>query len=311
MTMLTGTRWHLSSQLADLEDHGIYIMREVAATFERPALLFSGGKDSCVLLRLAEKAFRPGKFPFPVVHVDTGHNFPEVIEFRDRRVAELGERLVVASVQASIDAGRVADPGPTGSRNRLQSTTLLDAIAEHQFDCLIGGARRDEDKARAKERVLSFRDAFGQWEPRNQRPELWRLYNGRVRTGEHVRAFPISDWTELDVWRYIAADGVELPSLYYSHKREVVERQGMLVATGPWTPPGPDEEPVPRDGALPHGRRHDVHRRGAVRGRHARGDRRRDGGQPRHRAGRHPGRRPLLRDGHGGPQARGLLLASD
>jgi sulfate adenylyltransferase subunit 2 len=243
MTMLTGTRRHLTNQLADLEDHGIYIMREVAATFERPALLFSGGKDSCVLLRLAEKAFRPGRFPFPVVHVDTGHNFPEVIEFRDRRVAELGERLVVASVQASIDAGRVADPGPYGSRNRLQTTTLLDVIAEHQFDCLIGGARRDEDKARAKERVLSFRDAFGQWEPRNQRPELWHLYNGRVRTGEHVRAFPISDWTELDVWRYVAADGIELPPMYYSHQREVVERQGMLVATGPWTPPAPGEQP--------------------------------------------------------------------
>ena len=243
MTMLTGTRRHLTNQLADLEDQGIYIMREVAATFERPALLFSGGKDSCVLLRLAEKAFRPGRFPFPVVHVDTGHNFPEVIEFRDRCVAELGERLVVASVQASIDAGRVADPGANGSRNRLQTTTLLDVIAEHQFDCLIGGARRDEDKARAKERVLSFRDAFGQWEPRNQRPELWRLYNGRVRTGEHVRAFPISDWTELDVWRYVAADGVELPPMYYSHQREVVERQGMLVATGPWTPPAPGEKP--------------------------------------------------------------------
>jgi sulfate adenylyltransferase subunit 2 len=241
--MLTTARQHLTRHLADLEDHGVYIMREVAATFERPAVLFSGGKDSCVLLRLAEKAFRPGRFPFPIVHVDTGHNFPEAIEFRDRRVAELGERLVVASVQASIDAGRVADPGPYGSRNRLQTTTLLDAVAEHRFDCLIGGARRDEDKARAKERVLSFRDGFGQWEPRNQRPELWRLYNGRVRTGEHVRAFPISDWTELDVWRYIAADGVELPSLYYAHQREVVERDGMLVATGPWTPPGPGERP--------------------------------------------------------------------
>jgi sulfate adenylyltransferase subunit 2 len=243
MTILATTRSHLSRHLADLEDQGVYIMREVAATFERPALLFSGGKDSCVLLRLAEKAFRPGKFPFPVMHVDTGHNFPEVIEFRDRRVAELGERLLVASVQASIDRGRAADPGPLGSRNRLQSTTLLDAIAEHRLDCLVGGARRDEDKARAKERVLSFRDAFGQWEPRNQRPELWRLYNGRVRAGEHVRAFPISDWTELDVWRYIAADGVELPSLYYAHEREVVERDRMLVATGPWTPPGPGEHP--------------------------------------------------------------------
>ncbi len=241
--MLTTARQHLTRHLADLEDHGVYIMREVAATFERPALLFSGGKDSCVLLRLAEKAFRPGRFPFPVLHVDTGHNFPEVIEFRDRRVAELGERLLVASVQASIDAGRVADPGAFGSRNRLQTTTLLDAIAEHRLDCLVGGARRDEDKARAKERVLSFRDAFGQWEPRHQRPELWRLYNGRVRTGEHVRAFPISDWTELDVWRYVAADGVELPSLYYAHQREVVERDRMLVATGPWTPAGPGEQP--------------------------------------------------------------------
>jgi sulfate adenylyltransferase subunit 2 len=241
--MLTTARQHLTRHLADLEDHGVYIMREVAATFERPALLFSGGKDSCVLLRLAEKAFRPGRFPFPVMHVDTGHNFPEVIEFRDRRVAELGERLVVASVQESIDSGRVADPGPFGSRNRLQTTTLLDAIAEQRLDCLIGGARRDEDKARAKERVLSFRDAFGQWEPRHQRPELWRLYNGRVRTGEHVRAFPISDWTELDVWRYIAADGVELPSLYYAHHREVVERDRMLVATGAWTPAGPGERP--------------------------------------------------------------------
>jgi sulfate adenylyltransferase subunit 2 len=241
MTTFTDTSRHLTSHLQDLEDEGVYIMREVAATFERPALLFSGGKDSCVLLRLAEKAFRPGRFPFPVVHVDTGHNFTEVLEFRDRRVAELGEQLVVASVQHSIDGGRVADPGPLGSRNRLQTTTLLDAIAEYRFDCLIGGARRDEDKARAKERVLSFRDAFGQWEPRQQRPELWRLYNGRVRGGEHVRAFPISNWTELDVWRYIEADGVELPSLYYAHCREVVERDGMLVATGPFTPPAPGE----------------------------------------------------------------------
>jgi sulfate adenylyltransferase subunit 2 len=237
-----GARAHLSRHLADLEDHAVYVLREVAGQFERPGLLFSGGKDSCVLLRLAEKAFRPGRFPFPVVHVDTGHNFPEVIEFRDARVAELGERLVVASVQASIDSGRVLDPGSAASRNRLQSVTLLDAVAEHRFDCLIGGARRDEDKARAKERVLSFRDEFGQWDPRHQRPELWRLYNGRVRSGEHVRAFPISDWTELDIWRYVAVDHVPLPAMYFAHEREVVEREGMLVAVGPWTPARPGEE---------------------------------------------------------------------
>jgi sulfate adenylyltransferase subunit 2 len=230
-----------SSQLAALEAHAVFVMREVAAEFERPALLFSGGKDSIVLLRLAEKAFRPGAFPFPIMHVDTGHNFDEVLAFRDRRVAELGERLVVASVQESIDRGRVPDPGPTGSRNRLQTVTLLDAIAEHGFDACIGGARRDEDKARAKERVLSFRDEFGQWDPRNQRPELWHLYNGRVRKGEHVRAFPISDWTELDVWRYIEAEELEVPNIYFAHERDVVERDGMLLATGPWTPAAPGE----------------------------------------------------------------------
>jgi sulfate adenylyltransferase subunit 2 len=232
------------SHLVELESESIHIFREVAAEFERPVLLFSGGKDSAVMLRLAEKAFWPARIPFPVMHVDTGHNFDEVLDYRDRRVAELNIQLVVASVQESIDTGRVVEEtGPRASRNRLQTTTLLDAVAEQRFDCLIGGARRDEDKARAKERVLSFRDAFGQWEPRRQRPELWSLYNGRVRTGEHVRAFPISDWTELDVWRYIAADGVELPSLYYAHQREVIERDGMLVATGPWTPAGSGERP--------------------------------------------------------------------
>ncbi|MHB1487883.1 MAG: sulfate adenylyltransferase subunit CysD [Acidimicrobiales bacterium] len=217
-------------------------MREVAAECQRPALLFSGGKDSAVLLRLAEKAFRPARLPFPLVQVDTGHNFPEVIAYRDHRVAEMGERLVVASVQDSIDQGRVGDPGFGASRNRLQSVTLLDVIAAEGFDACIGGARRDEDKARAKERVLSFRDAFGQWEPRQQRPELWHLYQGRVGPGEHLRAFPLSDWTELDVWQYIEREEIELPSIYYAHDREVVERDGMLLAVSEWVVPHPGEK---------------------------------------------------------------------
>jgi sulfate adenylyltransferase subunit 2 len=219
------------SHLQSLESESIFIMREVAAEFERPVLLFSGGKDSIVLLRLAEKAFRPGKFPFPIMHVDTGHNFAEVIEFRDRIASQLGERLIVASVQGSIDAGRVREEtGPRASRNRLQTTTLLDAIAEHGFDAAFGGARRDEERARAKERVFSFRDDFGQWDPKNQRPELWALYNGRIRKGEHVRVFPISNWTELDVWQYVAEEKLEVPSIYYAHTREVFERDGMLYA---------------------------------------------------------------------------------
>jgi sulfate adenylyltransferase subunit 2 len=223
------------THLQALEAESIFIMREVAAEFERPVLLFSGGKDSIVLLRLAEKAFRPGRFPFPLMHVDTGHNFPEVIEFRDRRVGELGERLVLANVQDSIDKGRVRDEtGPRASRNRLQTTTLLDALSEHGFDAAFGGARRDEEKARAKERVFSFRDDFGQWDPKNQRPELWALYNGRVRKGEGVRVFPISNWTELDVWQYIATENLEVPSIYYSHEREVFERDGMLLAVNPY-----------------------------------------------------------------------------
>jgi sulfate adenylyltransferase subunit 2 len=203
----------------------------VAAERERPCLLFSGGKDSIVLLRLAEKAFRPARFPFPLLHVDTGHNFPEALEYRDRRVAELGERLVVASVQASIDKGRVTEEtGPRASRNRLQTTTLLDAIEEHGFDAAIGGARRDEERARAKERIFSHRDEFGQWDPKNQRPEQWGLYNGRVRRGEHLRVFPLSNWTELDVWQYIELEDIPLPSLYFAHRREVFERDGMLYA---------------------------------------------------------------------------------
>ena len=219
------------SHLRALESEAIHVMREVAAEFERPVLLFSGGKDSIVLLRLAEKAFRPGPFPFPLMHVDTGHNFPEVIEYRDRRVAELGERLILASVQDSIDSGRaVEETGPRASRNRLQTVTLLDAVAEHGFDAAFGGARRDEERARAKERVMSFRDDFGQWDPKNQRPELWNLYNGRIRRGEHVRVFPLSNWTELDVWEYIDAEGLEVPSIYFAHERDVFERDGMLYA---------------------------------------------------------------------------------
>jgi sulfate adenylyltransferase subunit 2 len=219
------------THLNALESESIHIMREVAAELERPVLLFSGGKDSIVLLRLAEKAFRPARFPFPLMHVDTGDNFCEVIAFRDRRVAELGERLIVASVQESIDRGRVVeDRGPRASRNRLQITTLLDAIADHRFDAAFGGARRDEERARAKERVFSFRDDFGQWDPKSQRPELWNLYNGRVRPGEHVRVFPLSNWTELDVWEYIAQEQLEVPSIYFAHERPVFARDGMLYA---------------------------------------------------------------------------------
>jgi sulfate adenylyltransferase subunit 2 len=221
-----------------LESHAIFIIREVAAECERPVLLFSGGKDSAVLLHLATKAFAPALLPFPVMHVDTGHNFTEVIEYRDRQAAAAGARLVVASVQASIDAGRVMDPGDGLSRNRIQSTTLLDAINEHRFDAAFGGARRDEDKARAKERVLSFRDRFGRWDPRRQRPELWQLYQGKVNPGEHLRAFPLSDWTELDIWQYIERERIELPSIYFAHERDVVLRDGMLLAVSQWVTPG-------------------------------------------------------------------------
>jgi sulfate adenylyltransferase subunit 2 len=228
--MAVATRPQLS-HLRALESEAIHVMREVAAEFEKPVLLFSGGKDSIVLLRLAEKAFRPAPFPFALMHVDTGHNFPEVIEFRDRRVAELGERLIVASVQESIEAGRVVeDTGPRASRNQLQTVTLLDALAEHGFDAAFGGARRDEERARAKERVFSFRDGFGQWDPKNPRPELWNLYNGRISRGENVRVFPISNWTELDVWEYIDSEGLEVPSIYFSHVRDVFRRDGMLYA---------------------------------------------------------------------------------
>ncbi len=232
------------THLDELESEAVHIFREVAAELERPVLLFSGGKDSIVLLRLAEKAFRPGKFPFPIMHVDTGHNFPEAIEYRDRRVGELGERLVVASVQESIDKGRVVEEtGPRASRNRLQTTTLLDAIEDHAFDAAIGGARRDEERSRAKERIFSFRDDFGQWNPRAQRPELWNLYNARVRKGEHVRIFPISNWTELDVWQYVAREQLELPPIYFAHEREVFRRDGMLYAASEYIERMEGEEP--------------------------------------------------------------------
>jgi sulfate adenylyltransferase subunit 2 len=223
--------------LRALEAEAIHVIREVAAERERPALLFSGGKDSIVMVRLAQKAFAPARVPFPLLHVDTGHNFPEALALRDRLVAEAGLELIVASVQASIDAGRVRDEtGPRASRNRLQTVTLLDAIAEHRLDACFGGARRDEERARAKERVLSLRDDFGQWDPRRQRPELWDIYNARVGPGEHLRAFPISNWTELDVWQYVAAERLELPSLYFAHERDVFERDGILLAVSPHLP---------------------------------------------------------------------------
>ena len=221
--------------LALLEAEAIHIIREVAAEFERPVMLFSGGKDSIVMLHLAVKAFAPAPVPFPIMHVDTGHNFEEVIEFRDRRVAETGVKLFVASVQDAIDAGKVVEEtGPRASRNRLQTTALLDAIEEHRFDALFGGARRDEEKARAKERIFSFRDEFGQWDPKGQRPELWNLYNGRHKPGEHMRVFPISNWTELDIWHYIRDDEVEVPDVYFAHRREVFNRDGMWLGVTPF-----------------------------------------------------------------------------
>ncbi|RCV56036.1 sulfate adenylyltransferase subunit CysD [Marinitenerispora sediminis] len=231
------------SQLDVLEAEAIFIMREVAAEFERPVLLFSGGKDSIVMLRLAEKAFWPARIPFPVMHVDTGHNFPEVMEFRDRRVAEAGVELVVASVQEQIDAGKVTEPtGRWASRNRLQTAALLEALEDRRHDAAFGGARRDEEKARAKERVFSFRDEFGQWDPKSQRPELWNVFNTRINQGEHIRVFPLSNWTELDIWGYIARERLELPSIYFAHRRRVFERDGILLADTPFVTRDDDEE---------------------------------------------------------------------
>jgi sulfate adenylyltransferase subunit 2 len=233
---------YLLSQLDVLEAESIHVMREVAAEFERPVLLFSGGKDSIVMLALAERAFWPARIPFPVMHVDTGHNFAEVLAYRDRRVAELGARLIVASVQESIDAGKVVEEtGRWASRNRLQTTTLLDGIADNRFDAVFGGARRDEEKARAKERVFSFRDEFGQWDPKNQRPELWNVYNTRIRRGEHIRVFPLSNWTELDIWHYIAREQLEIPSIYFAHTRTVFERDGILLSDSEFVTRSDDE----------------------------------------------------------------------
>jgi len=233
------------SHLRALEAEAIDIFRELAAERERPVLLFSGGKDSIVLLHLAKKAFRPARFPFPIMHVDTGHNFPEAIEFRDRTVEELGERLIVASVQKAIDEGKlVEETGPRASRNRLQIVPLLEAIEEHQFDVAIGGARRDEERARAKERIFSHRDEFGQWDPKNQRPELWSLYNGRLRKGEHFRVFPLSNWTELDIWQYIQQDEIEIPELYFARTRKVFARDGLLYSPAPFIEHLPGEEVI-------------------------------------------------------------------
>jgi sulfate adenylyltransferase subunit 2 len=243
---MSDTSYELT-HLEMLEAEAVHIVREVAAEFERPVLLFSGGKDSAVMLHVAVKAFAPAKLPFPVMHVDTGHNFSEVMDFRDRRVAELGLRLVVASVQDAIDSGLVAEEnGPRATRNRIQTVPLLAAIEENRFDAVFGGARRDEEKARAKERVFSFRDDFGQWDPKNQRPELWNLYNGRHRKGEHIRVFPLSNWTELDIWQYISAEGIELPTIYFAHRRRVFERDGMLLADSPWVTRLEGEELVER-----------------------------------------------------------------
>ena len=229
------------SHLDWLESEAIHIMREVAGQCSNPVLLFSGGKDSLCLLRIAEKAFRPGRFPFPLMHIDTGHNYPEVIKFRDKKTKELGERLIVASLEDSMKKGTIVLKTPNEPRNKYQSITLLEAIEENEFDCCIGGARRDEEKARAKERIMSFRDEFGQWDPKNQRPELWNLYNAKVHKGENIRAFPISNWTEMDVWQYIERENLELPSIYFAHKRDIVKRNGAIVPITDVTPPTPDE----------------------------------------------------------------------
>jgi sulfate adenylyltransferase subunit 2 len=277
------------SHLAALEAESLFIMREVVAEFERPVLLFSGGKDSIVMLRLAEKAFAPARIPFPVMHVDTGHNFPEVLDFRDRRVAELGVQLIVASVPEALTNGLVRE-SPDGMRNRIQTPVLLDAVEKYRFEALFGGARRDEEKARAKERVFSFRDEFGQWDPRNQRPELWSLYNARIAPGESIRVFPLSNWTELDVWHYIARERLDLPQIYYAHQREVFDRGGMLYAINDFFAGTGRRSAFRGNRPISHGRRRVMHGRRALRRRFDRQGDRRGRRHPDHRARRDPGR---------------------
>ena len=287
----------------------MHIFREVAGEFERPVILFSGGKDSILVLHLALKAFDPAPVPFSLLHVDTGHNFPEVLEYRDRVVAERGLRLHVASVQDYIDDGRLTER-PDGTRNPLQTVPLIDTIADERFDAVFGGGRRDEERARAKERVFSLRDEFGGWDPRRQRPELWELYNGRHAPGEHVRVFPLSNWTELDVWQYIEREGIELPQIYYAHEREVFQRHGMWLTPGEWGGPSERRDAGAAAGALPHRRRHVLHRRRRLRRHRCARGHRRDRRLPAHRAGRHPRRRQAVRGRDGRPQARGVLLMS-
>lgn len=302
-----GSSPYALSHLDALESEAVHIFREVAGEFERPVILFSGGKDSIVMLHLALKAFAPAAIPFSLLHVDTGHNFPEVLEYRDRAVAQHSLRLHVASVQEYIDAGKLRER-PDGTRNPLQTVPLTEAIQQHRFDAVFGGGRRDEEKARAKERVFSLRDEFSQWDPRRQRPELWQLYNGRHAPGEHVRVFPLSNWTELDVWQYIEREKIELPEIYFAHEREVFARNGMwLTMRRVGRPQGVGERPDAAD-PLPHRRRHVLHRRGRLRRHHARRRDRRDRRIPAHRAGRHPRRRQDVRGRDGRPQARRVLL---
>ena len=298
------------STLDLLEAEAIHIIREVVAEFERPVLLFSGGKDSVVVLHLATKAFAPGRVPFPVLHVDTGHNFPEVLAFRDETVARLGIRLEVARVQDYIDDGRLQER-PDGTRNPLQTLPLLDAIAAGRHDAVFGGARRDEDKARAKERIISLRDEFGQWDPRNQRPELWSLYNGRHTPGQHVRAFPISNWTELDVWRYIERESIPLPPLYFAHEREVYARDGMWRAVGEYSPPRARRDDRAPVRPLSHCGRHELHWGGRIGCRRPGVDRQRGRPLHPHGAGRDACGRPHLGGRDGRPQEGRVLLMTD